>query len=109
MNKDEQVLLMSCEFLEKLISSEHEFIAADIVKVFCSKNLRASEKVAFVLLRGITKSNYDTLQPYLSVLHEFVLIDDDYQDMRIKWVIGKQTLAVSAFSKKIQALASYSF
>lgn len=70
--------------------------------------MQASEKAAVVLLKGISKSNNETIQPYLEVLHEFALIDDEYQDLRIKWVIGKQTLAVSNLSLKIVALNSYS-
>jgi hypothetical protein len=61
-----------------------------------------------VILKGVCKSNYETIQPYLEVLHEFVLIEDGFQDLRIKWVIGKQTLALSTYSKKLIALNSYS-
>ena len=109
LSKDEEILLMSCESIEKLIGDKYEFIATNLVKEVCPGNLQASEKVAFVLLKGLTKSNYDNIQPYLEVLHEFVLIEDEHQETRIKWVIGKETLAVSTYSKKIKALVSYSF
>ena len=62
-----------------------------------------------VILKGISKSNYETIQPYLEVLHDYVMIEDEYQDLRIKWVVGKQTLALSSLSKKIIAMNSYSY
>ena len=62
-----------------------------------------------MILKGVSKSNYESIQPYLEVLHDFVMIDDEYQDLRIKWVVGKQTLAVSSLSKKIIAMNSYSY
>ena len=61
-----------------------------------------------VLTKGLCKSTFDNVQPYLDVLHEYMLIEDDYQDLRIKWIIGKQTLAVSTVTKQIVALNSYS-
>ena len=36
----------------------------------------ASEKVAYVLLKGFTKSNYETIQPYIEIAHEYIMIDD---------------------------------
>lgn len=83
-------------------------MAAALVKEICRDNLFASEKVTIVLMKGLCKSTFDNVQPYLDVLHEFMLIDDKYQDLRIKWLIGKQTLAVSTISKQIIALNSYS-
>ena len=59
-------------------------------------------------MKGLCKSTFDNVQPYLDVLHEFMLIEDEHQDLRIKWMIGKQTLAVSPASKQIVALNSYS-
>ena len=37
-----------------------------------------------------------------------MLIEDEFQMMRIKWVLGKQTLNVSAISKTLSAMNSYS-
>ena len=34
------------------------------------------------------------------------MIDDEYQDKRIKWILGKPTLAVSLYYKKIMAVNS---
>lgn len=56
---------MSFESLEKLISDNYENIAVQLVKSICPGNINASEKTAVVLLRGINKSNTDTIQPYL--------------------------------------------
>lgn len=108
LSSDEEILLISCESLEKLISDNYEFIATELVKNICPNNLYASEKVAFVILKGINKATYETIQPYLEVLHEYALIEDDYQELRIKWVLGKQTLALSTYAKKLQAVNAYS-
>ena len=82
--------------------------AAQLVKKLCPNNLYTSEKVAIVLLKGIGKSDFETISPYLDVLHEYLLIDDGFQDMRIRWVLGKQTLSLSR-TKKITGLNAYSF
>lgn len=42
-------------------------------------------------------------------MHEYLLIQDDFQLLRIKWILGKQTLALSSRSKKIIVINSYAF
>ena len=74
LSKEERVILMNFNFVEKLIHDGYESIAAKIVKIICPNNLHASEKIAIVLMKGISKSNYENIQPYLDVVHEFVLI-----------------------------------
>jgi hypothetical protein len=61
-----------------------------------------------VLLKGLSKSNYENVQTYLDVLHEYILINDPHQMLRIKWVLGEQTLMVSTISKTLIAMNSYS-
>ena len=95
-------------FIEKLIHDGYESIAAKIVKIICPNNLYASEKIAIVLLKGISKSNFENIQTYLDVVHEYILIEDEFQMCRIKWVIGKQTLVVSTVSKTLSAMNAYS-
>ena len=65
--------------------------------------------MAIILLKGLHKSTYNNVQPYLDVVHSFVLIDDSHQDLRIKWVLGRATLNLSTISKTVAALNSYSF
>ena len=108
LSKEERVILMNFNFVEKLIHDGYESIAAKIVKIICPNNLHASEKIAIVLMKGISKANYENIQPYLDVLHEFVLIDDEHQLLRVKWIIGKQTLVVSTISKTLSAMNAYS-
>ena len=60
------------------------------------------------MLRGISKSNFENIQPYLDVVHEYILIQDEFQMSRIKWVVGKQTLVVSTVSKTLSAMNAYS-
>ena len=78
------------------------------MKIICPNNLHASEKIAIVLLRGLSKSNFENVQPYLDVVHEYILIEDEHQMTRIKWIIGKQTLIVSTISKSLSAMNAYS-
>lgn len=94
--------------MQKLIHDGYESIAAKIVKIICPNNLHASEKIAIVLLKGISKSNFENIQPYLDVVHEFILIQDEHQHLRILWVIGKQTLTISTISKTLSAMNAYS-
>jgi len=93
--------------LEKLIADNYETIAAVLVQKVCRKNLAASEKVLVVLLKGLCKATFDNVQPYLDVIHEFMLIDDEHQDLRMKWMLGKEALCLSNLSKTILAFNSY--
>ncbi len=105
---DERLILINYQFIEKLISDKYEAIASKIVRVLCPNNLHASEKIAVVLLKGLSKSNYENVQTYLDVLHEYILIDDPHQALRMQWVLGQQTLIVSTISKTLSAMNSYS-
>lgn len=100
--------MINFNFIEKLIHDSYEAIAAKIVRIICPNNLNASEKIAIVLLKGISKANFENVQPYLDVVHEFILIEDEHQFLRILWVIGKQSLIVSTISKTLSAMNAYS-
>lgn len=45
----------------------------------------------------------------MDVLHAYVLIEDDYQLLRVKWVLGRPTLHLSTIGKQIHAMNSYAF
>lgn len=108
LSPEERVILINFNFIEKLVHDGYETIAAKIVHIICPDNLHASEKIAVVLLRGLSKSNFENVQPYLDVLHEFVLIPDQHQSLRVQWALGKQTLALSTISKTLSAMNAYS-
>ena len=91
-----------------MIHDNYENIASKIVKIICPNSLFASEKIAVVLVKGISRSNYENVQTYLDVIHEFLLIEDEHQLTRMKWVLGKQNLVVSTISKVLSAMNSYS-
>ena len=78
------------------------------MRLICPKNLAASEKIAVVLVKGISKANYESVQPYLEVIHEFVLPNHEHQELRMWWVVGRQGLMVSTISKVLSAMNSYS-
>jgi hypothetical protein len=58
LSREEKMILINYQFIEKLITDKYEVIASKIVKVLCPNNLHASEKIAIVLLKGLSKSNY---------------------------------------------------
>jgi ubiquitin carboxyl-terminal hydrolase 34 len=99
--------IMSFEFFNKMITENNQKLACCLVGTLCKDSLPLSEKVAFVLIRGIFSSNYDTIQPYLDVVSAFVLIDDRFKDYRLKWVLGMPTLSLSSFDKSILAFNVY--
>ena len=47
-----------------------------MVKAMCRNNLVASEKVAIVLIKGITRCSYEIIQPFLEVIQSYILIQD---------------------------------
>ena len=108
LDREESIMLTNFNFMQKIIDDGHESIAAKIVRMVCPRNLHASEKFAIVLLKGIGKTTFESIPPYLDVIHEFILIEDEFQMMRVKWVIGKQRLVVSQISKTLSAMNSYS-
>jgi len=55
----------------------------------------------------LTKSSYNNVQPYLDILHEFVLIDDPYKMLRAKWVLGKQTIQLTNITKSVTAAVAF--
>lgn len=58
LSKQEKIILINFNFIEKLIHDSYEAIAAKIVRIICPNNLNASEKIAIVLLKGISKANF---------------------------------------------------
>lgn len=54
-----------------------------------------------MILKGLHKSTFNDVQPYLDVLHTYMLIEDGYQDLRAKWVLGKPILNLSMIAKQI--------
>jgi hypothetical protein len=45
----------------------------------CYNNLIGTEIVAAVLLKGIQKSNYENIQPFLDVIQVYLKIKDKHQ------------------------------
>ena len=99
--------IMSFEFFNKMILENNQKLACCLVKSLCKDSLPLSEKVAFVLIRGIFNTNYATVEPYLEVVNAFVLIDDAYKDYRLRWILGIPTLSLSNFDKSILAFNVY--
>jgi len=58
------------------------------------RNLRLSKKLAKVLLIGLNKVNADELLGYLGCLDTFFVMEDDYTNNRIEWIMGIPDLIV---------------
>lgn len=99
--------IMSFEFFNKMIVENNQKLACCLITSLCKDSLPLSEKVAFVLTRGIFNTNYATVEPYLEVVKAFVLIEDPYQEHRMRWVLGNPTLSLSSFDKSVVAFNVY--
>jgi hypothetical protein len=94
---------MSFELFNKIITEDNNKLACSLVGTLCKDSLSLSEKVAFVLIRGISNEKYKTIQLYLDVVNTFVLINDRFKEYRLKWVLGMPALSVSSLDKSIEA------
>lgn len=71
--------IMSIEFFYKMMSEQNHKLVCMLIPTLCHENLKISVKVAFVLIRGIYTTNFDTIQPYLDVTHCFLTINDSHK------------------------------
>lgn len=60
----------------------------------CYRNLNISKKIGKVLLVGLNKVNAEELPGYLGILDTYFVMEDDYTDCRIEWIMGAPDLIV---------------
>jgi hypothetical protein len=54
----------------------------------CRDNLKLTKKLAKIFIKAINLSSTDKLAIYLKALKKFLLIDDQYQQHRLEWILG---------------------
>lgn len=69
LSNDDYKVLLHYEFLEKLISENNDQVTVNFIKQICTNNIHASEKVAIILTKGLKKSAFTGVQPYIDIIH----------------------------------------
>lgn len=67
---------------------------AKLIGHICYRNLALSKKLGKVLLMGLNKVNADELPGYLGCLDTYFVMEDDYTNNRIEWIMGIPDLIV---------------
>eukprot|EP00351_Strombidinopsis_sp_SopsisLIS2011_P005485 CAMPEP_0116870980 /NCGR_PEP_ID=MMETSP0463-20121206/1132_1 /TAXON_ID=181622 /ORGANISM="Strombidinopsis sp, Strain SopsisLIS2011" /LENGTH=151 /DNA_ID=CAMNT_0004508547 /DNA_START=1264 /DNA_END=1719 /DNA_ORIENTATION=+ len=60
----------------------------------CYRNLNISKKIGKVLMVGLNKVNAEELPGYLGILDTYFVMEDDYTNCRIEWIMGSPDLIV---------------
>lgn len=60
----------------------------------CFKNKEYSYKIAKHILKGTNSSGADELQPFLLIMKEFLIINDELSDLRIEWIFGVPSMVM---------------
>lgn len=72
-------------------ASKHGFALEEYSRLLahlCFKNKEFSRRIAKHILKGTNKSSADEVGPYLEIMKQFLLIEDEYQPLRLEWVFG---------------------
>jgi hypothetical protein len=76
-------------FYQKAITTIYELQpVVHIVLRMCWDNTDLSLSIAQMLLDGIEKANYESVNPYCQVLVAFVTMADTLMEQRIQWMFG---------------------
>ena len=68
-----------------------------IVEKTAYENLPLSKDLAFLLLKGINKSAYDEVDPYLHMASSLLGIQDSFQEMRFEQILGYPQLTFNRY------------
>jgi hypothetical protein len=67
---------------------------SNFIAHLCFKNKEYSYKIAKHILKGTNTSGADELQPFLLIMKEFLIIDDELRDLRIEWIFGIPSMVI---------------
>jgi hypothetical protein len=105
---DEECLngLMFLEFYEKILGENYYFnnykAMKDLIKTFCTNNLRLSKKIASCCFKNLTHYQ-ENIFSYLEAIKELVLIEDQISSIRRDAIFGFPTLLdMKDFWKKVK-------
>ncbi|EGR27434.1 hypothetical protein IMG5_196170 [Ichthyophthirius multifiliis] len=100
MPSDLKIMLNNNYFWEKILTVEN--LDSDILPSFVHKlaykNLVSSEIIACAILQGLFRISSEEAKSYVSAIEHFLIIDDEFQNQRIEWILGFPGLNKS-FSK----------
>ena len=88
-SEDEYRLLVNKDFLTKAI--EEGFEADQVGKLMAHwafNNFDESQLFASVFVECINKAKFNEVSPFLSALHQYLLVPDAYQVERLEWIFG---------------------
>ena len=68
----------------------------------CRDNLKLTKKLAKIFIKAINSSSTEKMAIYLKALKNFLLIDDQYQQHRLEWVLGVPQLKTANAYKSIK-------
>ena len=77
------------EFIDKVLKEGYECEEfGKALAHFCYKNEKFSKQVAKLLLKGISRNDYEKVKNYLDVVTQVALVRDHLQRTRLEWIFG---------------------
>lgn len=84
--------LFCAEFYEKALRDKSDKNESQsfghIIQHFSFENEGFSQTLAEIILKGLNRSNYDDVKPYLEAMSYFISLNDMFQLKRIEWILG---------------------
>ena len=87
LNDVEKGCFKAYAFIDKIINFRIE--GAKMIESLCKGQRILSEKVGYLLLYNSGKvSQSDQVKPIISSIHEFLNIEDEIKESRLRWILG---------------------
>ncbi|KAL4448730.1 hypothetical protein ABPG74_012819 [Tetrahymena malaccensis] len=95
-SENDQIALNSQEFYWKSMQENYDSQSICLIGQFMSHKERIfSQSFATLILRGINKTNCDHVKQYLDLISSYLAITDEYQQIRIEWILGYANLVIN--------------
>lgn len=92
-DENEKKLIVCKQFATKAIKDAFE--ADEVGKLIAHwsyQNQENSALFAYVFLKGINEVDYEEVAPFLTAMHHFLSLKDDFQAKRLEWLLGTPML-----------------
>lgn len=87
LNDVEKGCFKAYAFMDKIITFRIE--GAKMIEGLCKGHRILSEKLGYLLLYNSSKvSQSDQVKPIISSIHEYLNIDDEIKESRLRWILG---------------------
>lgn len=94
----EQLCLNCKDFYEKGVDEKYNYILiSKIVEKTAYENLALSKELAFITLKGMNKSSFDDVEPYLHLMSSLLGIQDSLQEQRFEQILGYPQLIYNRY------------